>query len=791
MFAGGITVAGASFMPMAEMPEAIATHGTSSGALSVSSTHIMGGAVLAITVNDSAIGATDQQITPPSVSLENQSVDMTQMSDGSWVAYVVDHEASINIIGSGPYENSNDDGFEYGVLCDAGLGAISGADHNLIKHGASDQDVTTNPSWYEGWARSEAGNADGGCTDTIDTRVVNEKIGGQIKMTVLEDPAALNTNSGTGTNNSGNRNIVVNSTNGFSSAWPFIQALNFTSSNAVSYGGEEVSVEYGSDRDYSIAVDRTMIPDNAQIQVTVTDPGLNYDPTSADVWIMDAANETLFFWNNGSEGDDTGATYPKSTANVITGYQVSRDGQQNGQISTSQLGYVCGNDCTMSVGGSPKKVLGIQGDNQYQWANVTLTETGNNTGVFETTLVSGTEGFTGSDGAADSSMTLTYGNTVSLIVAYNDATVSLEAGDAWLPVETAAFTLTDIDANKDTTSVETLDIADPYDRIPTITMGSPLTLGDNVMTAQKTVDGKNKLTHTGVTASLKSGTGGNDEILNWYKTSWDNTTDNSKRLKIIVDGVTYPSADPEDSAQTITWVNITTLINPSTLVDLEGTVLMSYDVTSLADALGSTDINVMMTHGLVASGMNATVQTTTGELTAVEGARVICVEASGNVKAQIVDLDEITGGGDDCGVSVTTNTTTERVGVHGVDDVWGSALSTNQVSYAFQFTHPTKAHLATNGTCSTQDCYGEHAIAVDIMNFDQDNSTKSHNAIYRIEAVETGADTGVFTGTVAYALMNNSTEQEIASGDPGGSSGFTRGGHAGTPDLVMVTATQV
>ena len=55
MFAGGITVAGASFMPMAEMPEAIATHGTSSGTLSVSSTHIMGGAVLAITISDPSI----------------------------------------------------------------------------------------------------------------------------------------------------------------------------------------------------------------------------------------------------------------------------------------------------------------------------------------------------------------------------------------------------------------------------------------------------------------------------------------------------------------------------------------------------------------------------------------------------------------------------------------------------------------------------------------------------------------------------------------------------------------
>ena len=121
MFAGGITVAGASFMPMAEMPEAIATHGTSSGTLSVSSTHIMGGAVLAITVSDPSIGATDQQITPPSVSLGSNSIDMTQMTDGTWVAYVVDHETSINLQGRG--EGQSSAGFEYGQLCDAGLGA--------------------------------------------------------------------------------------------------------------------------------------------------------------------------------------------------------------------------------------------------------------------------------------------------------------------------------------------------------------------------------------------------------------------------------------------------------------------------------------------------------------------------------------------------------------------------------------------------------------------------------------------------------------------------------------------
>ena len=47
-----------------------------------------------------------------------------------------------------------------------------------------------------------------------------------------------------------------------------------------------------------------------------------------------------------------------------------------------------------------------------------------------------------------------------------------------------------------------------------------------------------------------------------------------------------------------------------------------------------------------------------------------------------------------------------------------------------------------------------YAVSADIMRFDQDNSSVAHDAVYRIEAVETGADTGVFEGSVAYANMN-------------------------------------
>ncbi len=787
MFAGGITIAGASFAPMAEMPEAIATHGTSSGALSVSSTHIMGGAVLAITVNDSGIAATDQAIVPPTVNLESQSVDMTQMSDGSWVAYVVDHETSINLSGRQNEQSTSDNaGFEYGILCDSGLGAIAGSEHNSATHGANDADITTNPAYYQGFTEKYKGGAsaggDAGCFDTIDNDLEG-KTGGQYTFSVLEDAASLNTNSGTGTNNSGNRNIVVNATNGIVSAWPFIQALNFTSSNAVSYGAEEVSVEWGNQRDYSISLDRTIVPDNAKVSLTISDPGLNYDPTSADVWIMDAANETLYFWNNGSVGDDTGADHVNhvNAGTGISHYAVSADGTQNSVLESTDMGYVCNNDCTMSVGGSPLKVIGggAHGTTSYNWTNITLTETGFNTGVFTSdSIITGSEGFSGSEGGVDTSMTLTYGNTVSLIVGFNDASISLEAGDSWLPVETANFTLTDPDANKDTTSTETLDIGDPYDRIPTIIVGSPLTLGDNVQTVQKTVGGKAKLANEGVTiqtlVSESAHTG------NWYTTSWSNTTDSSKRLKIEVNGMTYPGLAPEEAAQTVTWLNITTSIAPSTLVDLEGTALLSYDVTSIADALGSTAISAMMTHGEQGKGMNATVDHTAGETTA-SSARVICLETSGNTASAVVDMDELTGS-DSCG-NAPYAAATERVGVHGISDVFGSATQESFVSFAFKFTHPAQGHLSQNDTCTSGACFGEYAVAVDIINFDHDNATKSHNSIYRMEAVETGDNTGIFTGTVAYAIMNNSTSQD-GSGDPSGSSGFTRGNHDGNPDFV-------
>ena len=84
---------------------------------------------------------------------------------------------------------------------------------------------------------------------------------------------------------------------------------------------------------------------------------------------------------------------------------------------------------------------------------------------------------------------------------------------------------------------------------------------------------------------------------------------------------------------------------------------------------------------------------------------------------------------------------------------------TNLVTVAFQLTHAAGSDLATSA---------DYAIAADFCNFDQNNSSLVHNCIYRIQAEETGDNTGVFEGTVEYINLNNSTANGAVGGEHDG-----------------------
>jgi len=777
MFAGGITIAGASFMPVAEMPEALASHGSAdntSGSLSVSSTHIMGGAVLGITLSDTAIVATDQRISPPSVSYGTTSVAMTQVTDGTWVAYIVDHAAALD---ADIYNNPGTlgttggiPGVTYGYLCWDGLGsgtlgATQGRTESTTNHGSMTNDIIGTPVFAPVGAKADLspGNDKHNCYE-----VAEEGAGsGRVWSSVLTDAPTINSNSGAGTNNTGQRNFILNTTSGLT-AWPFIQAINMSSTADVTYGTEAVSVNWGAPST-SISLDRTIYPDNAVVHLTIDDPGLNMDPTAQDVWIMDANNETLYWYTNNTSAGGPGHT--TSTIDTAINEVWGTDGNTNpviGAVGIANMG--CGDNCALSSGGQPKKVMQINSTKAlFAHTNITMTETGANTGVFESSDLR-----TATDAAADTSMTFSYGgDTTQIIIGYNDSVVTFDAGDAWLPVETATYTITDNDMNKDTKSTETLDIGDPHDRIPTVIMGSPLTFAENIHAGQTAgCSHETSGGNLGFGSAVCIGSQLSTTVLTEqnYIVMAENTTDNSKRIKLTINGAEHGQGGEKNldaQSNVITYLNVTATISPSTIIDLPGTVAVQYDITGIADQLGSTDIDAYYAYS------NATISNGTGSTT-----NVISLVSSGNAKSGIFDLDDSTG--NSAGLASIDSASDSKLGVEDTADAVGTSAidATHSSSVVFMITHPAGATLATNGTCDNVSCWGEYAIAIDIVNWDPDNSSDTHNGIYRLEAVETGDNTGVFSGDVSYALLNLAQATE-STGDPSGSSGFTLGGHDG------------
>jgi hypothetical protein len=74
-----------------------------------------------------------------------------------------------------------------------------------------------------------------------------------------------------------------------------------------------------------------------------------------------------------------------------------------------------------------------------------MTETGSNTGVFESFDVNGAGQFeTIAEATADTKTVFSYGgNSVDMIITYNDATITFDAGGDWSPGQAATITIND------------------------------------------------------------------------------------------------------------------------------------------------------------------------------------------------------------------------------------------------------------------------------------------------------------------------------------------------------------
>jgi hypothetical protein len=733
MFAGGMTISAPGLMTAA-----IADFSETYGMLTVSSVYIQGAAILEVVVNDPNVSETDIDIANgPEVDIDGTTLIMNQGSNGKWYVYAVDKSQSVLLDADGK-------GMEFGIQCTTGLGVSFGPDATVSTDGTAniigdtDYDIWAEAIATSGTTASQAG----GCLD-INNMIgtLDDAAGTTSRQTlsaaVLQDAPSLSNWNGVAANATtidlGQRGHSLNAS-GYGS-WPYIVTFDFVDDLLVEYGSDAINVEYGNtDDETDISVLNGSPSDETHIHLTIVDPALNIDPTNADIWEFnlqspDSSDHQLKFSSN--ETDTNGG---------------------NLHITLAEMGDMgCSENCRLanSTASAATVITGGQ--------NVIMTESGDNTATFESWAVNGTSQIVTVDEiAGDSGVVFTYGgNSADIIITYNDAELSFDAGSGdWIAGEVASVIVNDPDMNKYPGDSETLEIGDEDAIIPTIKVGSPLTL--------VTADGNSQLDSgdTNHNEGVQVGT----STLAYYTLNVYNTTDNSERLRIIhsadadsdacgnatcIGGDRAATAAATSASTTHTWINVTTAHTRAELVNLPGTAVLNYDISGPAGDLSSTAVAVYV----VDSGENST--NNSGGL--------ISALTAGNIRAGVVDLDDGTQWIKNEDITKTQTFTTTGA----------TEAGTVNVGVAFKITHSVGTFLNT-----THD----YAIAADFCNFDQDNGSDVHNCIYRIEAEETGDNTGVFEGFVDYVMLNNSTK---ISGETSSCSDVAScSGHAGNDEEV-------
>jgi hypothetical protein len=730
MFAGGMTIGVSGFMPQTSADTSV-----SDGMLTISSEYIQGAAILEVVINDPNFSSTTDDLSNgPDVTISGTDYIASQATNGKWYAYFVDNSTSILM-------DRDSTGMEFGHLCTKGLGTNHSA--NIVASGTSVwAEVPRSPNAVGTTALKpqahDASGVGGTCIDadggagTLNDAVASvprEKMSDAVLTgapTLSNHDDAAATAAGV---DMGQRSHSLNAS-GYGS-WPFIFLVEFDGDNVIEYGSDSINMEYGNtDDETTISLANANPADQVEVHVTISDPALNIDPTGVDAWMFKldgtGATPATVFANNGSSNT------------ALTADQLADAGfVDNGRLTTDNTAVITGKD------------------------DVVMTESAVNSAVFESFNINGVSEITTIDEAGgDKKTVFSYGgDSLDMIITYNDASISMENPNGsgnWLAANAATITVSDPDLNKNPLEQEELSIGNSTHVIPTIKVGTPLTLstGNNAC-LNSTLQAKNAAVHT------CRGNIGHDQGSEGHSFAVHNVTDTSERLGFILsaadDGI-------GGTTHTHTWLNITTGHTRQALVNLPGTVVLSYDVSGPADLLGSTSIDVYVTD----AGTNAS----------DNAGGVITIETAGNVKSGVYDLDD-----GNQWIRSTDETRTQTFGspqYGGSDNSdpnsgWGS-----NVSVAFQFTHPA------SGAFDTLETF---AIAVDFCNFDQNNGSNVHNCIYRVAAEETGDDTGVFEGTVEYVMLTNSSSLGTTSGEHDGNdhvvSGFLNS-YANTDELVVV-----
>ena len=219
--------------------------------------------------------------------------------------------------------------------------------------------------------------------------------------------------------------------------WPYLQLHEFDNDGDtldVTYLTEKISVTYDDDlaASSSVAFDRTDVPEGATVHISISDTRLNLDPTGADVWRLNTADNSVQYM--------VGDTATDTTLN-----------EEHGTLDIpSELTHP---------------------------DTLRFEETSANSGVFVSYDSNDESPITLNDSAllnAEVEVTYADANSGSLFVTDTDPTISITSDGTWSPGEKAVVTLNAPNLDTNTLVADDLEIAD--DPLPLIETGTPFTI---------------------------------------------------------------------------------------------------------------------------------------------------------------------------------------------------------------------------------------------------------------------------------------------------------------------------
>jgi hypothetical protein len=721
MLAGGMFAAVPSMVPAAHAANA---NLFVSAENSQFDNYMSGPQVIEVVVIDSDINDTDEAKGEPDVTVNGKILRMVQAVDGNWYGYFADRNMASIADSTVTSSSLFDQGLDFGTLCATGSGTNTAVG------------VTVD--------------------DTVGIALPTSNAGGQNGTSTGGPLTAACSAPGTGTN--GTINVVREAKTpnttltgdqigqiGISSVnvWPFIQlySLNPTGNVIVQYnkggGAQTTTLTFDTvDQFAGVSLDKAKYTQSAQVHATITDLWLNIDPTDEDSWtfgtnVNNATSKGTYYQVFDENGNAAGSNVTGGSINIDSTLDnlMCEDNCRllvnvNKQSSANSVLTIQDNDdsiiasatsdannaTSFAVGAAAPSVLGAGS------VPVTITEQGPNSGIFGTYDESDTSVLKiTSNAARGTSATVDYNETpVTILVGFDFATVDIQPTDAeWTSGEEIPVVIVDGDANRNSRADEDLDVNNPDTAlIPALTTGDPFTFGELSIGVNST-----QVVH------INGTTGG-------FFTNGNLTTINA-----LTTNVTNSVAIQKFSQRGILTATDTTSLINGTVIDFNTTFeelsksIRDNDNTGVGAFHGFNFLNLDV-RSIVSSG--------TVDVYLLNGTDII--NTSGLVASNTINGVLIADDVSPQSLSSLNGTINDRIFESGL------AAST-QVGLLIDYNRATFAVNANEAIVADFFSYG-------FLNDGLEQNERIANQIIRIEAEETGDNTGTFEGSLEFIMVN-------------------------------------